>query len=275
VKVLRVVFITLLVVALTVLTQVGGIILLLYLPLSRLLNLDFKQGLERWSYKALGFAGLYLIVTMLVIPHLAPLTGRVPLPIFKRDNLQPRTILTCLLNRHYVKPELQELLIRVGQQMQQSHPNSTVTYLDAGFPFIDGFPLFPHLSHSDGEKVDVAFLYTDQTGQPQSAVTPSWIGYGAFEGPLPKEFDQPAVCAEKGYWQYNMASYLTLEDGISDLVFDPVRTRNLIRFLATDQQVGKVFLEPHLKERLSLRFPTIRFHGCRAVRHDDHVHVQL
>ncbi|MFT5619364.1 MAG: hypothetical protein ACI85I_002607, partial [Arenicella sp.] len=39
---------------------------------------------------------------------------------------------------------------------------------------------------------------------------------------------------------------------------------------------GKVFIEPHLKTRLGLEnYSKIRFHGCQAVRHDDHIHVQL
>ena len=30
--------------------------------------------------------------------------------------------------------------------------------LDGGFPFLDGFPLLPRLSHDDGRKLDLAFL---------------------------------------------------------------------------------------------------------------------
>ncbi len=33
--------------------------------------------------------------------------------------------------------------------------------------------------------------------------------------------------------------------------------------------------KPHLKTRLKLSSAKIRFHGCQAVRHDDHIHVQL
>ena len=32
---------------------------------------------------------------------------------------------------------------------------------------------------------------------------------------------------------------------------------------------------PHLKARLGLNSNKVRFHGCHAVRHDDHFHVQL
>ena len=52
--------------------------------------------------------------------------------------------------------------------------------LDGNFPFITGFPLLPHLSHDDGEKVDLAFYYADDTGYLRGA-TRAPIGYFAFE----------------------------------------------------------------------------------------------
>jgi hypothetical protein len=39
--------------------------------------------------------------------------------------------------------------------------------------------------------------------------------------------------------------------------------------------VDKVFLEPHLTSSLGLAAPAVRFQGCRAARHDDHIHVQI
>ena len=39
--------------------------------------------------------------------------------------------------------------------------------------------------------------------------------------------------------------------------------------------IEKVFIEPHLKTRLNLTSNKIRFHGCQAVRHDDHIHLQV
>ena len=60
------------------------------------------------------------------------------------------------------------------------------------------------------------------------------------------------------------------------LQFDAVRTAALIRLLAQQPWTEKIFVEPHLVTRLHLRnFPSIRFHGCRAVRHDDHIHLQI
>ena len=33
--------------------------------------------------------------------------------------------------------------------------NIEIHYLDANFPFINKFPLLPHLSHNDGKKIDI------------------------------------------------------------------------------------------------------------------------
>jgi len=46
-------------------------------------------------------------------------------------------------------------------------------------------------------------------------------------------------------------------------------------FFASADATGKIFIEPHLVKRLKLASNKIRFQGCRAVRHDDHLHVQL
>jgi hypothetical protein len=39
--------------------------------------------------------------------------------------------------------------------------------------------------------------------------------------------------------------------------------------------VAKIFVEPPLAAQLGLSDPKIRFQGCRAARHDDHIHIQL
>ena len=39
--------------------------------------------------------------------------------------------------------------------------------------------------------------------------------------------------------------------------------------------IGKDFIEPHLAKRLGATTSKIRFQGCKAARHDDHIHVQL
>ncbi|SEP44641.1 hypothetical protein [Niastella yeongjuensis] len=60
-----------------------------------------------------------------------------------------------------------------------------------------------------------------------------------------------------------------------DFVFYGEKTKCLVELFCQDNRIGKVFIEPHLKLRLQLTNSKIRFHGCQAVRHDDHIHVQL
>jgi hypothetical protein len=68
-------------------------------------------------------------------------------------------------------------------------PGTVVSYLDAGFPFINKFPFVPHLSHNDGKKLDLAFYYIDKRTWQSSNTTPSCIGYGIGEEPRPEEIN--------------------------------------------------------------------------------------
>jgi hypothetical protein len=45
--------------------------------------------------------------------------------------------------------------------------------------------------------------------------------------------------------------------------------------LLADPTVQKMLIEPHLKARLRLQSSKVRFQGCGAARHDDHVHVHI
>ncbi|TRX59026.1 hypothetical protein FNH22_10880 [Fulvivirga sp. M361] len=252
---------------LTVLTQVGGIVYLIVLALSNRyqLNLLKSSGL---------FLGTYMVVCLLILPFLAPMFGRVALPV--TGNLKPLNYITCLLNRHYVRTELREQLVGVSDRINKQFEGTKTNYLDANFPFYDGFPLFPHLSHNDGRKVDIAFYYTNQETKAYSNSAPSFIGYGIYEGPAANETNYPKQCADKGYWQYGFLNYLIPHWKADKFSVDVKRTGTLIRSLATDQRTSKIFLEPHLKQRWKLGgYNKIRFHGCQAVRHDDHIHLQL
>jgi len=147
-------------------------------------------------------------------------------------------------------------------------------YLDANFPFIDKFPLLPHLSHNDGRKVDVSLIYEEPNGQLTNK-KPSISGYGVYENPTAKEYDQNAVCKQRGNWQYDFPKYLTLGTINKDIEFSEKGTRELAILILRQNSTGKLFIEPHLKKRLNLTSGKVRFHGCQAVRHDDHIHFQL
>lgn len=100
-------------------------------------------------------------------------------------------------------------------------------------------------------------------------------GYGVFEGPEDKEQDQISKCKDAGYFQYDYAKYLTFGEINDDLQFSKKGTKLLIETILKFDCIEKIFIEPHLKQRLKLNHPKIRYHGCGAVRHDDHIHIQV
>ena len=164
------------------------------------------------------------------------------------------------MNRTYVTPELADLLDSLAADMQSRHPGTGVTVLDAGFPFLNGFPLLPHLSHDDGGQVDLAFWY-------KGGGRRSPLGYWAFEtGP-------DACTGQAGALRWNMN---WLQPFLPDMQLDAAPTRDAILWLKANlPEGGKIFLEPYLADRLGVAGGKVRFQGCRAARHDDHIHVQL
>jgi len=258
---------------LTIITQVGGLIYLFSLGLHPFINKTTSSRLTRGLLKFCCFVVLYIFCTLLLIPPLAKLNGRVPLPIFYEQNVKPVSILYPFLNRHYVRPPLKAAVLTAADEMQAAKPGAEVRYLDGSFPFINGFPLFPHLSHNDGKKLDLAFFYT-RNNTPVNT-KPSIIGYGVCEEPRGNELNMPLRCQQKGYWQYSILKTIARWSADETLSFDEDRTRQLITLLVRSTAIKKIFIEPHLKTRLHLTTTKIRFHGCQAVRHDDHIHIQL
>lgn len=262
---------------LTVLTQVGGVVYLFYQLIKVFIKKKRTNKLSSIARTAI-FIGLYLITTFFFIPPIAKQFGRVPLPYFatQTSNIKPLKSFTYLLNRHYVKPKLLATTTNIANALKREYPESQVVYLDANFPFWNGFPLLPHLSHNDGKKLDLAFIYKDAKTQKTTNSSPSFIGYGVFEGPRKRELNQPNNCRKKGYWQYGFLGYLTPQWNKEKMVIDEVSNKKLLQLLAEHKAIGKVFIEPHLKTRWGLKsYNKIRYHGCHAVRHDDHIHIQL
>jgi hypothetical protein len=66
-----------------------------------------------------------------------------------------------------------------------------------------------------------------------------------------------------------------LQDLWPDYELEPRRMMAALQFLSDDPRVAKVFIEPHLATRFLANDAKIRFQGCRAARHDDHIHLQL
>lgn len=237
------------IVFLTLLTQLGG--------LAWLLALNFKRRL-------LVFAVAYVALSVSAL-MVAPIFGRVPIPCMTEDTFRMKTTAYCALNRQYVTPELKAVLRDFSKSMDQEFPQTTTLVLDANFPFISGFPLLPHLSHNDGRKVDLAFFYKDDDGF-LPGVTKSPIGYFAFE-------DGPTHCPDTSLTlRWNLS---WLQKFWPDYHLEPRRMAMALQVLSADERVGKVFIEPHLASRFQAQSSKIRFQGCRAARHDDHIHLQL
>lgn len=216
---------------------------------------------RRW----LAFPVLYAAV-FCAVQVLAPLTGRVPLPCFG-DQLRMQSPLYCVTLRNFVTPELAEVAHDVAQDMDQMFPGTTTLALDGGFPFLDDFPLLPHLSHDDGRKLDLALFYQDEGGAFLNGKTRSWIGYWGFESLT----NDP--CHKGGLsLRWGMA---WLQPLWPDRAIEPKRTAALIRSVAKHGKVRKVLFEPDLVRRLQVAHAKVRFQGCRAARHDDHVHLQI
>ncbi|MCW2302571.1 hypothetical protein M2324_000955 [Rhodovulum sulfidophilum] len=237
------------IVFLTLLTQIGGI--------AWLMALAFRRTL-------LAFVLFYVGLSAAAV-WIAPGFGRVPLSCVERGPLAAQSWISCALNRNYVTPELADVLSDTAEEMHRRHPGTITLFLDANFPFFDGFPLLPHLSHDDGKKADLAFYYADSSGYRPGAVR-SPIGYFAFEqGPTDCPSAWPTL-----RWDFN-----ALQPLWRDFRLEPDRNRAVLDVLSKDPRVGRIFVEPHLAESLGATGNVIGFQGCRAARHNDHIHLQL
>ena len=237
------------IVLLTLVTQIGGLAWLIAVMTRR-----------RWLVFALAYGGLGLGAAWI-----SPLAGRVPLPC-TGEALRMQSLIFCALNRHYAAPELAEALRDTAAAMAARHPGTQTLILDAGFPFLDGFPLLPHLSHGDGRKADLAFYYVEPDGTALPGRTRSPIGYVAFE-------PGPTRCPPA--WLTMRWDLHWLQGTWPQWRPDRARMRTLMGLLSRDARIGKILLEPHLTRAWGVAHPKVRFQGCRAARHDDHIHVQL
>jgi len=210
-KILKVIFHLLLILLLTIVTQVGGLIWIVTLLLCK-----YKNWKKRYTYLI-----LYLVCNFLVVPPLAKHFGREQLPILNK-NLKPRNFCYPLLFRNYVTPELKNILINSSEVLKKD--NIKITYLDANFPFYNGFPLLPHRSHNDGKKIDISFIYKTKNGQITDK-KPSLSGYGIY---VQDKNMTTNNCIEKGYWQYNFPRYLSFGK-VNNLEFDAESTKKVIR----------------------------------------------
>jgi len=260
---------TLLFALLTFLTQIGGLVFLAAIGASRALK---ASGLIA---RLMIFIALYVVSTI-ATQAVAPVFGRVPLPCFGGNAaLQVQSPIFCALNRNYVNIGMQRAAEALSQHMAKVFPETVTLALDANFPFWDGFPLLPHLSHDDGRKLDIAFFYQQKTGEALGGQTRSPVGYFAFEQPKSGGLLPCAGRSDLLTFRWDLEF---LQPFFPDWDVDEARTREAILWLSSaGRQYGveKIFVEPHLAKELAVENPIVRFQGCRAARHDDHIHFQV
>lgn len=253
---------------LTALTQIGGAVYLAGRWLAR------RGEVTRLSARLAIFLLVYVSATT-AAALTAPLFDRMPLSCFGGGSLQVQSPLYCALSRNFVTVEAKRAAEALSAAMALEFPGTVTLVLDANFPFLDGFPLLPHLSHDDGRKLDIAFYYRDEKGTPLNRAARSPIGYFAFEEPVP---GASLPCTERDdllTLRWNMGF---LQGFFPAWTLDEARTGAALRWLALEGPefgVERIFIEPHLAARLGVAHPYVRFQGCRAARHDDHIHFQV
>ena len=252
------------VVGLTLLTQIGGAAYIVALFATTRCR---SAGVSRWrrkAYLATGTVLIYTAASVAIVPPLAGMFGRERVPCAST------TFAGCVLNRTYLTPKTRALTAELGQAIASRFSGSNVTILEGSFPFFDGFPLPPHLSHHDGRKVDLAYFYRDAGGQPIARGSPSPVGYFHFQQPRPGDREPCAGRFTPLRW-----GFAWLQPKEPAWVLDEERTRAMIRWLKAQPEVTRIFIEPHLADRLGVGGGKVRFQGCQAARHDDHLHVEV
>jgi hypothetical protein len=307
-KILNILGIILLFTILTTLSQVGGIILLLWLLLYQFFKKRLKNTWVRRGVHVVGFVVFYLFFMFIIIPPLARIQDRVPLPMSKSGALVPVTYWTAIFGRNYIKSEGRDKLETIAEAFVKKHPELKVKYMDCNYPFRfigsdeiheeTGFPilegLFPHFSHL-GDKADIALIYNDEEGNP-SNLTPTAIGYGSsvepnkdepgYVGPncpcRTKTLNQkkgkdgvPCVCDDTltlGFIRMYSFMYRNVPQN-ENIKLDTLNSASLIKMFTPYD--SRIILEAHLRKRLKVLQTSFGNHSCKTVRHDDHFHVRM
>lgn len=191
--------------------------------------------------------------------------GLVPLPCAEAGPLRPVNPMYCRTQRNFVTPPVRAALLAAARAFAADHPGRVVRYMEASWPS-GKRPMPPHLSHGNGKQIDIVLFYEDRQGRPIKSPTSN--GYYAFE---PPRTEAERVCPGSR----------APHDGKDPPASRPWRldetaTADFMRVLLRDSRVRRIFIEPHLKTRLGFGAAAkVRFAGCQAARHDDHIHVDF
>ena len=196
--------------------------------------------------------------------------GLVSLPCDDSTPLKPTKSYYCRADRHFVRPAVREVLIKAARAMSAAHPDDRLWFMDAsGADGVKPFP--PHFSHGDGRQIDLGLYYVDPQGQPMRGF-PDTSKHGGLWPAEPPASGEEVACpgGRKGI------AFKPDPPADRPWRLDEVRTRALVEILIADPTVRRVLIEPHLERRLGLwGHPKVRFAGCQAARHDDHIHVDF
>jgi hypothetical protein len=235
--------------ALTALTQLGGIVVWPFVGLGAVLR-------GRMRGAPIAGAVLAWAITLVIVPFVAAPLGRVPLPW--SGPLAPRSLVFCLALRNYVVPALRDEALAIADDV--SAHGGSVAYLDGGFP-LAGLPMLPHLSHADGTRLDLALPFEDGTGSP--------IGYLEY---APSGGERAACPPSATDLRWDLDA---LQPLFGPPRLDVAAASLLVRAVVARPRIARVLVEPHVARTLGVRSSKIGFQGCHAARHDDHVHVEL
>ena len=265
---LRLIFHGSIIIALTLLTQIGGLAYLL----ACLLAYNSSHLLARWGIRLGLFVMLYGAGWWMA-RKVAPIYGREPLPCLadSMGDFRLQSPIYCLANRNYVTSGMKSLLLDLSMYMNQAYPGTLTQGLDAGFPFFDGFPMLPHLSHRDGNQMDLAFYYKDQKGGYLRGQTASPVGYWAFSG------TGTEICPDATRWdlRWKMDWFQPM---VRPYEIEEARMTAALDWLEQEgpmHGLKRILLEPDLKQRWLPHSKLIGFQGCHAARHDDHLHLSI
>ena len=256
----------LLVLVLTIVTQIGGLLIWPFLSMSPH-DIGWTLRLKRFVYPIASYG----IGSQIILPLISPLWGMHALPCSSSRNLQPVSHITCLCNRNYIQQHALDSLLLVEKQMERLSPQTPILYLDANFP-LPYMHMFPHLNHSKGAGIDLAFFWKNPSSEAYEP-PPSPFGYGGFVLP-----ETPRSCHPYDTFQISKRlaldlrwDYLWLRPFLSDATLNVSLTRSLMGLLEKQPNIQSITLEPHLHSTIG-NSKTIS-NSCKVARHDDHIYV--
>lgn len=181
------------IIALTVATQIGGVIyfaaFMIGIFARKLFNAPHVVAVLLFL---VALPGLWFGSYLKLVPMAAEkLAGTYPLPCYNTGGISAYHPIYCLTFRNYTSPNIYFGLLEVAEKMPAAPNNGPkILTMDAGFPFPSAvFPMLPHQGHREGNQVDLAVWY-------EGGARPSKFGYGAYpyqapDGPPPCPADQP------------------------------------------------------------------------------------